>query len=145
MIAVFDTNVLIPLILEASRSTRLFRRLRASGHKVATSPEILEEVREKMLTSSTLRKWLALPGDEIVQFLEDLATICVVVPGLIGVHGVVVDDPDDDMILSAAVESRAEYIVSEDLHLLKLHEWQGIKIMNRDDFSAELDRLESEV
>ncbi len=55
MIVVFDTNVLIPLILEASRSTRLFRRLRTSGHKIATSPEILEEVREKMLTSSTLR------------------------------------------------------------------------------------------
>ena len=98
-----------------------------------------------MLNSSTLRKWLGLPDDEIVQFLEDVATICVVVPGLIRVRGVVIDDPDDDVILSAAVESRAEYIVSEDLHLLKFREWQGIKIMSRDEFSAELDRMESEV
>ncbi len=141
MVIVFDTNVLIPLIIAASRSTRLFRRLRASGHKVATSLEILEEAREKMLTSPTLRKWLDLSDDEIVQFLEDLATVCVVVPGLIGVHGVVVADPDDDKILSAAVESRAEYIISEDRHLLSLGTWQGIQILNRDDFSAELDRL----
>jgi len=46
------------------------------------------------------------------------------------------------MIIAAALESKAEYIVSEDKHLLDLKEYQGIKIKNRVDFAAELDRLE---
>jgi len=46
------------------------------------------------------------------------------------------------MIIAAALESKAEYIVSEDKHLLDLKEYQGIKIMNREGFETELDRLE---
>lgn len=102
--------MLIPLILPASRSNRLFLRLAAAGHQVATSPQILDEVREKMLTSKKLRKWLALPDTDIERFLKHLATICVVTPGVVTVHGVVADDPDDGKILAAAAESGGSYI-----------------------------------
>jgi predicted nucleic acid-binding protein len=33
------------------------------------------------------------------------------------------------------------YLVSEDKHLLDLKKYQGIKIMNREQFAVELDRL----
>lgn len=58
MIVVFDTDVLIPMILPASRSARLFHRLRAAGHIVAASRPILDEVREKLLTDDEVRNWL---------------------------------------------------------------------------------------
>jgi predicted nucleic acid-binding protein len=45
------------------------------------------------------------------------------------------------MIIAAALESQASYIVSEDKHLLDLKSYHGIKILNRHDFSLELDRL----
>jgi len=45
------------------------------------------------------------------------------------------------MIIAAAIEANAEYIVSEDKHLLNLRSCRGIAIMNRDEFTAELDRL----
>lgn len=41
-VVVFDTSVLIPLIIPASRSTRLFSRLERAGWQVAVSPQILE-------------------------------------------------------------------------------------------------------
>jgi hypothetical protein len=44
---VFDSSVLIPLILETSRSTGLFLRLEAAGWHVVVSPQILRETREK--------------------------------------------------------------------------------------------------
>ena len=66
MIVVFDSDVLIPMILPASRSARLFHRLRAAGHKVAASQPIFDEVREKLLTDQEVRDWLALPQRDIL-------------------------------------------------------------------------------
>ena len=51
------------------------------------------------------------------------------------------DDPDDDAVIAAALESGASYIVSEDQHLLKFGRYAGITILNRDAFQIELDRL----
>lgn len=142
MIVVFDSDVLIPMILEASRSARLFARLRAADHAVAVSPLILDEVREKMLTKPRLRDWLNLPDEKITAFLDDLATICLVVPGHTSAVGAVPADPKDDKIVAAAIESDADYIVSEDRHLRDLKAYQGIPIMSRDEFAAELERLD---
>ena len=140
MIVVFDSDVLIPMILEASRSARLFARLRAAGHEVAVSPQILDEVREKLLTKERLRAWLNLPDETIRVFLDDLATICLIVPGHISAHGAVPADPKDDKVVAAAIESNAEYIISEDRHLRDLKEYEGVPIMSREEFAAELDR-----
>ena len=62
-------------------------------------------------------------------------------PGLVTVVGAVKDDPKDDKILAAAKEAGASYLISEDRHLRKLKVWEGIQIMNRDEFTSELDRL----
>lgn len=39
------------------------------------------------------------------------------------------EDPDDNKIIECALESNAEYIISYDKHLLKLKEYQRIKIV----------------
>ncbi len=138
---VFDANVLIPLILPASRSTRLFLRLLGDGHQVVVSPAILAEVREKMLTKSTLRKWLGVSDEQIHRFVNDLAMICVVVVTPANLPRYVAEDPDDDSIIAAALQSGAGYVVSEDRHLLRLDGFQGLRVLTRDDFLHELDRL----
>lgn len=142
MVVVFDSDVLIPLILPASRSTHLLDRLRTAGHRVAASMAILDEVALKLRTKAALRKWLDLADEEIEEFLAVLPMLLIVLPGIVHVEGAVPDDPDDDKIIAAAIESQASYIVSEDQHLLRLREWNGIKIMHRVEFNAELDRLE---
>ena len=141
MIVVFDTNVLIPMILDVSRSTRILRRLRAVGHRVGTTQAILEEVEDKLRTKRSLRKWLDTADDEIDNFVTELPKLCDVFAGMANAHGSVPADPDDDKIIAAAIEAKADYIVSEDKHLLDLGEHEGIPIMNREQFAAELDRL----
>ena len=139
---VFDSSVLIPLIIKASHSTRLLLRLERAGWEVALSPQILAETRQKMETKQSVQKWLKMSDEQISLFLDEvLPSRMVKVPGHRQAHGAVKADPDDDKIIAAALESKAAYIVSEDRHLLDLGEYQGIKIMNRDEFAAELDRL----
>ena len=141
-VVVFDSNVLIPLILSASRSTRLFDQLQQAGWHVALSPHILAEVRDKMTTKEKLRQWLGVTDDDITEFVD------VVLPGktraidgTVRADGAVPADPKDDMIIAAAIEAHASYLISEDKHLLNLGQYQGITIMNRADFAAELARL----
>ena len=141
-VVVFDSNVLIPLILPASLSVRLFSRLRTGGWHVAVTPQILAEVRQKMETKQPLRDWLGLTDAEIGNFLDhDLLGKTRMVAGIRQAHGAVPADPNDDKIIAAALESHASYILSEDRHLLDLGDYQGINILNRVDFAAELDRL----
>jgi predicted nucleic acid-binding protein len=42
---------------------------------------------------------------------------------------IVREDPDDDMIVLSAYDSKARYIVSGDKHLLALKEFKGIRIL----------------
>jgi putative PIN family toxin of toxin-antitoxin system len=138
---VLDANVVIPLIVPASRSTRVLHRLVESGHEVVISTAILLEVQEKLLTKKTLRKWLRVSDEEIESFVENIAITCSVIVTPSNVPKVVLADPDDDLIIAAASQCGAGYIVSEDHNLLALDGFQGIRIMTRDDFLCELDKL----
>ena len=46
---------------------------------------------------------------------------------------IVREDPDDDMIVLSAYDSKARYIVSGDKHLLALKEFKGIRILTVDE------------
>ena len=104
-VVVFDTNVLIPLILPASLSTRLFLRLRAAGWWVAVSPQILAEVRDKMLTKESLRQWLGLSDEQIREFADKtLPGKTRSIPGIRNAHGAVPSDPKDEALLEPRYE-----------------------------------------
>jgi predicted nucleic acid-binding protein len=47
----------------------------------------------------------------------------------LSVPRVVPDDPDDDHVVACAVAARVDVIVSGDKHLLKLREYQGIRMV----------------
>jgi uncharacterized protein len=51
-----------------------------------------------------------------------------------------VDDPDDDKFIECAIEGEADFIVSKDEHLLKLRDYQGIRIVLPRTFLHFLDR-----
>ncbi len=141
-VVVFDTNVIIPLIVEASHSTRLFLRLAKAEWQIVVSPQLLAETRAKMKTKRSVRQWLKMSEEQIDTFLDvTLPGITVEVLGVRQTHGAVPADPKDDMVIAAALEAKAEYLISEDKHLLELDQYEGIKIMNREQFEAELDRL----
>ena len=103
---------------------------------------MLAEVEDKLRTKKNLRSWLKATDNGIDEFVNvRLGNIVTMKPGHRQAHGAVPIDPKDDMIIAAALESKAAYIVSEDKHLLDLKEYQGMKIMNRQQFEQELDRL----
>lgn len=57
---------------------------------------------------------------------------------------VVIDDPDDDVVLACALAGAAEYVVSRDHHLLKIGAYQGIPILSPESFARILREQVSE-
>ena len=127
------------MIVDTSLSNRLADRLWDLGHEIFVSPDILREVREKLFMSVSLRKWLAENDETLREFVARLPRIFRVAPGELSLSGEIKADPDDDHVLAAALEIAADFIVTEDRHLLDLRIWRGIKIMSRRAMLTELD------
>ena len=52
----------------------------------------------------------------------------------------IIDDPTDNKFLACALETKADYIVSGDNHLLELKHYQGIQIVDARTFIKQVTR-----
>ena len=124
---VIDTNIYISAIFWGGKPRKVIE-LGRSGHIwLFTSVEIEKEIEEK------LRLKFKLDADEALLVLLDFSTFTTPVKITKKIKAVA-DDPDDDKFIECAVLCGANYIVSGDKHLLKLEEYEGIKILNSADF-----------
>jgi len=120
---VFDTNVLISSILwESSVAQKFLFKCIREDIQIFSSQEIIEEYR------GILARDFDYTEKEIGEIVEKtLQSLTLVTPS--EEVDVVKEDADDNKILECALESKAEYVISYDKHLLKLREFQGIKIV----------------
>ncbi len=94
--------------------------------ELVLSPQIVGEV-QRALTQARIRKYLREPKEAHL-WLADIVAIADIVEDTGRVVGVC-RDPADDMVLAAAVEGRADAIVTGDRDLLALEEYEGIAIV----------------
>ena len=93
-----------------------------------TSEEILSEV-ERVLHYPRIQRKYGLSEARIGTYLERVREVSRLVAVRTRVE-VITTDPDDNKLLGCAVDGGAEYIVSEDPHLLSLGQYQGIGILS---------------
>jgi len=77
---------------------------------------------------------IRLPDDLIAAWIDIVIENCMIVEPVEKIDAVS-DDPDDNMFLEAAVAAEADYIVSQDNHLLKIKEYRGTKIVKPEEFN----------
>jgi len=125
---VLDTNIIISAtILKEGHSAQVLDLWREEKIELAFSIPILEEM-EKVLTRPRIinQQWMT-QGD-IRALIEGFRKSGVFTRGRLDLE-VVREDPEDDKFIICALEAGAEYIVSGDTHLLKLREYQGIRVV----------------
>lgn len=134
LLAVLDTNVLISAAFRRknSRPDQILQELRDQKFILITTPEILAEI-EEVLHREKVIKITKMTEQEIKRFMQDMIDLAFVVPGNVVVQ-TIEKDPDDDKFLAAAIEGRADYVVSGDKPLLNIKEYHGIKIISPTDF-----------
>lgn len=137
--AVLDSTVLVSAFLAATGVSReLLYRARAGDFEICLSDEILDET-QRVLNYSRIRKRYAFSDDDVAKYIHLLRLVASLVNPQSPVSGIV-RDPNDDMILACAIESRAPHIVSRDKDLLILGNFEKIGIVSPENYMAILRR-----
>jgi len=126
--AVLDANVFVSAILSPKGiPARVLTAWRAEQLHLVLSEATLEEI-DRVLRYPRIAKRHRWPEERIRTFIEDLAHLAIVAPGILSLT-VITDDLPDNRYLECAVEGSAEYLVSGDAHLLALGRYEGIQIL----------------
>ena len=131
MKVVFDTNVFISAFATEGVCSVLLKRARLKEFKLFVCPVVIEEVK------NVLEQKFKAEKETIEEILEVIMETSVFVEITEEIEGVC-RDRDDDLILSCALSSGANYLISGDKDLLELKEYKGIKIISPRDFEAML-------
>jgi len=128
---VIDTNVLISsLLLTTSAPARAVDKAIATAQLVATT-ETLRELIEKLLLPKFDRYVHRDRRDALLQRFASLVEIIDVLQAIRASR-----DPKDDKFLEAAVNGRANVIVTGDRDLLDLNPFRGVALVTPADYVA---------
>jgi len=122
---VFDISVLVSALITKGKPKELWLKAVTKEFNLTASREILSEF-IKVAGRAKFRKYVK--ERDIKDFLEAFNTTARFT-SIKSRFKVVKQDPDDDIILRTAHDSRADYVVSGDEHLLALKEFRGIRIV----------------
>jgi len=129
--AVLDTNVLVAFLLTRGRTiSTILAGWERGDFDLLTSPALIAEV-SRTLEKPKLQQRIRPEAAQAL--LEALAEDAILTPGDLELPGVA-PDPDDDAVVSCAIEGDADYIVSRDAHLLGLGEYESVRVVEPIEF-----------
>ena len=125
---VLDTNIFISGIFWSGDSEKILFDWGNGKYKLIISTEIIREIVETLMDfkiqipTNMLLLWISIlsMNSNIVEPQEEI--------------NVVKEDADDNKFIEAAIEGNANYIITQDKHLLKIKEFRGIKILTPKEF-----------
>ena len=130
---VIDTNVFVSAtVTEKGKPAQIVKAWREKKLEVIISPEILKEIGQVVFRHK-IKKISFWTEKERYQFIEDLARICILTSGSLQLKQAV-KHTQDHKFLIAAIEGKADYVVTGDRHLRDLGAYKGIKIVSANEF-----------
>ena len=128
MRAILDTNIFLSGIHWSGASNKVLREWFIGSFVSVSSPQINQEL------FIQLRDFKIQMEIEEIEWWEDIVlekSILVIPKRKVNV---VKDDPDDNKFIEAALEGKANYIITQDRHLLNIKGFEGIKMVTPKEF-----------
>ena len=124
MRVVLDTNVFVSGIFwEGNFCSQIIEKWKNREFELISSIDILDEL------VKTLRNFkIQMPEGMIEEWKNMIIENSIIVEPTTKLN-IIKDDPDDNKFLEVGIMGKADLIISQDKHLLKLREYQGIKIV----------------
>lgn len=124
---VLDTNVFISALFWKGSPYQIFKEVLKGVILNFTSPEILEEIKKRLLDK------FQLPFERVKEFLGIIIFNSQIVYPKKRI-GLIKKDPSDNKIIECTLEAKASFIISGDKHLLDIRRYKGIKIVSPREF-----------
>jgi putative PIN family toxin of toxin-antitoxin system len=126
---VIDTNVLISAIFWTGKPKQLLNRVRHQVITFVTSNDLLDELKRILMRRDKPFRLSGGEADQVVEAMRELSEVVKIHSRINVCH-----DEMDNKVLACAIDGKAEYIISGDIHLLRLGSFKGIRIMSVPDF-----------
>ena len=124
MNVILDTNVFVSGIFwEGNFCSQIIEKWKEGRFNLISSTEIINEL---IKTLSNFK--IQMPKEMIDEWKNLIIKNSIMVEPNIKID-IVKDDPDDNKFLEAAITGNADLIISQDKHLLKLNEYNKIRIV----------------
>ena len=138
---ILDTNVIVSAFISPNSVPGRVLRFFVNDAKfvLVLSPALVDELRHT-LRRPRVRKYVGLSERALEARIAELEALADPINGTLALN-VSVRDPDDVFVIAAAVEGRADYVVTGDNDLLTLGAYEGVPIVTPRAF---LDVLNSE-
>ena len=134
LVIIGDINVLLPLLFGQTQRAKFLRNAwKRLGFRLAITPQILEEL-NRVITYPKVLSNFGLDSASVAQSIQILRQIAIVLPGDYSDVAVISEDPSDNIYLAAALESGADYLVTQDRHILSLKYFYGTQIISLEQF-----------
>lgn len=137
MKAVLDTNIFISGLHWHGVSEKILRAWFLEKFELVSSIPLIEELKKTLILFK-----IPLEAEDIEWWESLILEKSIIVTPIMKLN-IVKDDPDDNKFIEAAVKGCAELIVSQDKHLLRIKEYQTVKIVNPNEFMILLEQQET--
>ena len=132
---VIDTNVLISAIFWTGPPKVLLNKVRKKEVVFLTSQVLLNELKEILIRPDKPFKLSEEQAEHVINETRSLAEI-VRPRKIVGICR----DEQDNRVLECAVDGRADWIISGDMHLLELRRFQGVRVGTVVDFLSRVEQ-----
>lgn len=127
-----DTNVLVSATFWEGASNEIIEKVEQNEILLILSKEIIGEF-VKVLDYDEIKEKIINKNLEMKRTVEKIIALSIIIESQ-GKLDVVKDDPNDNIILECAKAGNVDFIISNDSHLLKLKEFEGIPILTPSEF-----------
>ena len=134
-----DTNILISSTFWSGDSDKILEKVENKEFELILSKEIIEEF-FKVLGYAEIQNKIKNNNLEMQRTIEKITSISTIVEPKQKLD-IVKEDSDDNIILECAIECNVDYIITNDNHLLKIKEFEGIKIIKPEEFLRKINNL----
>ncbi|MEK6907362.1 MAG: putative toxin-antitoxin system toxin component, PIN family [Nanoarchaeota archaeon] len=125
---VLDTNILISALGWEGKPKNIFEMVLNGKLELFTSDKQLEE----LLRVLNYPKF-DFSEEQKSKFINIILNSATLIK-LEKIFEIIKEDPDDNIIITTAINCNADYIISGDEHLLRLKNFKNVKILNPNDF-----------
>lgn len=137
MRAVLDTNVWLSAVFWDGEASRIVELAEEKRIEIVISRDILSEIVDVLNSEAKFQRFL----EDRKQNTEDLLRTILWISGLVTTKSkvsVIKEHPKDNIVLEAAKDGGADYIISYDRHILNLGEFGKTRIVSPGQFLRQI-------
>lgn len=127
IIVTADSNIYVSAVQFGGVPLQFLTAARAGAFRVAITEAIIAEIR------GVLANKFGWSNEMLVEAISGIRDFTQLVAPAQRLQ-VILEDPDDDRIVECAAASDSRYIVSGDKHLLRLKQYQNIRVLRVSEF-----------